>query len=218
MIALETAAQRPTATRRATVLGPEVLALTACVVLLAHCRAPAALLLSGEIASVIGLLGANVVMGRSRYFAAELATVTLAVLLTHYALAPIADVQTPMTSPILLVAVNCLVVHGIAILLWLAVRPFAICRLDWCLLLHFFVLAIAQKDQLGLDFNPYQLGNPLQWVGLMLIVPYRLATHRRVPRSRRNLSTAAQVADGIWLGNERGFEDRSRKPRKAHGS
>jgi hypothetical protein len=111
MIALETAAQRPTATRRATVLGPEVLALTACVVLLAHCRAPAALLLSGEIASVIGLLGANVVMGRSRYFAAELATVTLAVLLTHYALAPIADVQTPMTSPILLVAVNCLVVH-----------------------------------------------------------------------------------------------------------
>src|SRR5258706_4335933 len=33
-----------------------------------------------------------------------------------------------------------------------------------------------------------------------------------VRRSRRNLSTAAQVASGIWLGDERGFEERSRKP------
>src|SRR5258706_11105397 len=33
-----------------------------------------------------------------------------------------------------------------------------------------------------------------------------------VRRSRRKLSTAAQVASGIWLGDERGFEERSRKP------
>jgi hypothetical protein len=31
-------------------------------------------------------------------------------------------------------------------------------------------------------------------------------------RCGRNVSTAAHVAGGIWLGNERGLEDRSRNP------
>src|SRR5262245_57682304 len=46
---------------------------------------------------------------------------------------------------------------------------------------------------------------------LALEMPISAAMCSWVRRSRRKLSTASQVASGIWTGDERGREDRSRK-------
>src|SRR6266516_1144513 len=47
---------------------------------------------------------------------------------------------------------------------------------------------------------------------LALEMPSSAAMCSWVRRSRRNLSTSSAVARAIWLGNEWGFEERSRKP------
>src|SRR5262249_16954694 len=47
---------------------------------------------------------------------------------------------------------------------------------------------------------------------LALEMPISAAVYSWVRRSRRKFSTASAVASGIWLGDERGLEDRSRKP------
>src|SRR6266508_5678685 len=47
---------------------------------------------------------------------------------------------------------------------------------------------------------------------LALEIPSSVAMCSWVRRSRRKLSTASHVAGGIWTGDERGLEDRSRKP------
>ena len=47
---------------------------------------------------------------------------------------------------------------------------------------------------------------------LALEMPSSAAMCSWVRRWRRNLSTASAVASEIWLGDERGFEERSRKP------
>src|SRR5262245_65925730 len=47
---------------------------------------------------------------------------------------------------------------------------------------------------------------------LALEMPISAAMCSWVRRSRRKFSTASAVASGIWFGDERGLEDRSRKP------
>src|SRR5262249_22167074 len=47
---------------------------------------------------------------------------------------------------------------------------------------------------------------------LALEVPISAAVCCWVRRSRREFSRPSAVAGGIWLGDERGLEDRSRKP------
>jgi hypothetical protein len=39
----------------------------------------------------------------------------------------------------------------------------------WALVSHFLLLAALQRDQLGLDFLPYELGNPVQWAPTCLL-------------------------------------------------
>jgi hypothetical protein len=41
-------------------------------------------------------------------------------------------------------------------------------KLMWCVILHFILVGLLQKDQLGLEFNPYTFDNPIQWVVLLI--------------------------------------------------
>jgi len=38
----------------------------------------------------------------------------------------------------------------------------------WCVLTHFLLLGIFQRDQLGPDFFPYTMENPIQWAVIFI--------------------------------------------------